>query len=42
MARKKRRSRRLTRPLAIAAVLLMGFLYWKPIRSYLHTRTEVA
>jgi len=42
MARKKRRSRRLTRPLAVAAVLLMGFLYWKPIHSYLHSRSEVA
>jgi cell division protein FtsB len=40
--RRKRRSRRLSRWLAIAAVLLMGFLYWKPIHSYLHVRDEVS
>jgi hypothetical protein len=41
-ARQKRSTRRLSRWLAIAALLLIGFLYWKPIRSYLHVRDEVA
>ena len=40
--RRKRAPRRLSRWLAVAAVLLMGFLYWKPIHAYLHARDEVA
>ena len=41
-ARKKRNGRRLNRRLAVAAVLLMGFLYWKPIHAYLRARDDVA
>jgi cell division protein FtsB len=40
--KKQRKARKLNRRLAVAAVLLMGFLYWKPIHTYLHTRSEVA
>jgi cell division protein FtsB len=40
--RRKGKPRKLNRRLAVAAVLLMGFLYWKPIHAYLHTRSEVA
>jgi len=40
--RPRRGRRRLSRRLAFAAIVLMSFLYWKPIHSYLHTRGEVA
>lgn len=40
--RSKRRPRKLNRRLAVAVILLMGFLYWKPIHAYMHTRGEVA
>jgi cell division protein FtsB len=40
--RKRVRSRRrLHRWLAVAALILVGFLYAKPVRSYLSTRGEV-
>jgi cell division protein FtsB len=31
-----------TRLLAIGAVALVAFLYWKPLHSYAHTKREVA
>ena len=40
--KRKRNVRKLNRRLAVAALVLMGFLYWKPIHSYLHVRGEVA
>src|SRR5438270_3080733 len=40
--KRKRNGRKLNRRLAVAALVLMGFLYWKPIHSYLHVRGEVA
>lgn len=30
-----------TRLLAIAGVLLVAFLYWKPTRTYMHTKSEL-
>jgi cell division protein FtsB len=31
-----------TRLLALGGILLLGFLYWKPIKSYRHTKHELA
>ena len=31
-----------TRLLAIGAIVLVGFLYWKPLGTYLHTKRELA
>jgi cell division protein FtsB len=31
-----------TRALAALGVVLLGFLYWKPTRTYLHTKSELA
>jgi cell division protein FtsB len=31
-----------TRLLAIGAIALVAFLYWKPLHSYAHTKSEVA
>ena len=30
-----------TRLLAIAGIVLVGFLYWKPTQSYLHTNKQL-
>jgi len=30
-----------TRLLAIGALVLVAFLYWKPTRTYLHTKSEL-
>jgi len=30
------------RLLAIGGIALLGFLYWKPIRTYLHTKQDLA
>jgi cell division protein FtsB len=30
------------RLLALGALVLVGFLYWKPLRTYLHTKRELA
>ena len=30
-----------TRLLAIAGVVLVAFLYWKPTRTYMHTKAEL-
>lgn len=30
-----------TRLLAIAGIVLLGFLYWKPTQSYLHTNKQL-
>ena len=30
-----------TRLLALAGIALVGFLYWKPIKSYLQTKQEL-
>ena len=30
-----------TRLLAIGAIVLVGFLYWKPLHSYMRTKQEV-
>ncbi len=40
--KRTRAPRRLNRWLAVAAVVLMAFLYWKPLHAYLHTRGQVA
>ena len=31
-----------TRLLAIGAIVLVGFLYWKPLHTYLRTKNELA
>jgi cell division protein FtsB len=30
-----------TRLLAVGAIVLVGFLYWKPLHTYLHTKHEL-
>ena len=30
-----------TRLLAIGGIVLVAFLYWKPTRTYMHTKAEV-
>ena len=30
-----------TRLLALGALALLGFLYWKPLKTYLHTKHEL-
>jgi cell division protein FtsB len=30
-----------TRLLALGALVLLGFLYWKPLHTYLHTKHEL-
>ena len=30
-----------TRLLALGAIVLVGFLYWKPLHTYLHTKHEL-
>jgi cell division protein FtsB len=30
-----------TRLLALGAIVLIGFLYWKPLHTYLHTKHEL-
>jgi hypothetical protein len=42
VAKRKRRSRRLNRWLALGALVLVAFLYAKPVRSYFAARHDVA